>query len=94
MGIPHSRIIYDPENRNLDLQDFAKQHHTRISEWKIDEKGRMICIESIDILPGFIDNKFKELYSKLDDLGLKGIYPNNACYEEKADTVYNFKELW
>jgi hypothetical protein len=94
MGIPHSRIIYDPENRNLDLQDFAEQHHTRISEWKIDEKGRMICTESIDILPGFIDNKFKELYSKLDDLGLKGIYPNNANYEEKADTVYNFKELW
>ncbi len=92
MGVRHSRIIYDPENRNLDLQYFAKQHHTRISEWKIDEKGRMLCTESIDIFP-FIDNKFKELYEKLDDLGLKGIYLNKDYYKEK-DTVYSFKEIW
>jgi hypothetical protein len=95
MGIAHSRIIYDPENRNLDLQDLAKEHHTRISEWKIDENGRMICTESIDILPGLIDNKFKELYSKLDELGLLGIHAKYIDDEEnKEGTIYSFKEKW
>ncbi len=94
MGLAHSRIIYDPENRNLDLQDFAKQHYTRISDWKIDEKGRMVCTESIDILPGIRDYRFEELYAKLDKLGLKGVYPNEDHHGEKANTVYSFKEIW
>ena len=97
MGVAHSRIIHDPLNRKLDLQDLAKEHNTRISEWTIDEKGRMICIESIDIVP-FIDNKFQELYSKLHNLGLMGIYreiySTNEEENKKIGTCYSFKEEW
>lgn len=97
MGLMHSRIIYDPENRNLNLQDLAKEHKTHISEWKIDDKGRMICTEHIDVLP-FIDNRFQELYSKLHDMGLmgihRGIYTGDKEVDKKIGTTYNFKEEW
>ena len=85
MGLTHSRWIYDPENRNLNLQYLAEMHHTHIGAWKIDNEGRMICNESIDVLP-IIDNKFKELYAHLHKLGLKGI--------DHRGEVYSFSEKW
>ncbi len=91
MGIAHSISIYDPENRKLDLQALAKEHNTQISEWEIDENGRMICTERTDIFPGITNNRFQELYSKIDELGLLGIYPTHIR-DEKAGTIYSFKK--
>jgi hypothetical protein len=85
MGVSHSRTIYDPQERNLDLKTYAKEHNTIISEWKRDSNGRLICYERIDILFYQMHN-FKELYNKLNKLGLKGI--------DNEGNIYEFSEKW
>jgi hypothetical protein len=87
MGVAHSRIIYDPQNRGLDLQDYAEYHKTFISQWNVDENGRMVCREHIDMFPGIINNNFREMYKKFHEMGLLGI-------DQQTKEIYCFLEKW
>jgi hypothetical protein len=77
MGLPFSRIIYDPQERYLDLQGYAIEYKIFINEWKKDYNGRLIC----RVVHYFSINRFKSFYNKLIELGLKGIDDEGNIYE-------------
>lgn len=89
MGVAHSRTIYDPQNRRLYLQAHATRYGTKISDWEIDEKKRMVCKEYVDIM--FNKPDFKTLYQEFQKLGLKGI---NQVFNTKTgkfdEEIYDF----
>lgn len=93
MGAAQSCIIYDPNDKGYDMQPLSKKYGIRITEWKLDEKDRMVCRESVDLFYAGFDPDLKQFFRDLHELGLKRIYktPDFATSPSK-EYIINFTD--